>query len=125
MTATGRDPHHRVSNTPPGDPVAHGNHPASELQTRHLGVHGWTRVKTHTLQQVGPVQRAGHYVDQHLGWAGNGLRNVSNLEHLRSAVGGDDSGSHQWLFLRSENGTPLSTRGSPGRPSIRSPTILR
>src|SRR5690606_34962412 len=35
-------------------------------------------------------------------------------------------GAHRWVpTFSSENGTALSTRGSPGRPSTRSPMMLR
>src|SRR5262249_51989111 len=60
------DAHHGVARLPVDGPGAGGRHPAGELEPGDLVCHGRTGVKAHPLENVGPVQRRRHDVDEHL-----------------------------------------------------------
>ena len=66
----------------------------AQLHAGDLVVHRRAGVEAAALQEVGPVERGGHHLDQHLLGPGLGIGHVSQREHVGLAVGLEDHRSH-------------------------------
>ena len=83
-----------------GDPLAHGGDPAGELHARDLGRgrgeagERRARVEAAALEQVGPVQRGGDHVDQHLLGAGHRVGHLGDAEDVGLPVGLQHDSAH-------------------------------